>query len=889
MKRLLEKYFKIYAHESSRFLWMSSIFFALFLVTAVFRNYVDTAFLKRYGPDSIPLMLVINAGLTFVIFSLADRLGRRFKDHSLLTGFLILYAVGSSVLYVMVTEGVTIAYPILYQLLHLLDAILLVYLWNMAGDLFDARRGKKIFPLITAAQVLGTTIGSFGTKPFTVYFGENPALLLFAAVCLLTALFVRATAIGFVGGATPKGVPAAATGRKVRLSEVPGVIAQYPIIRYLVITGLIPNILLPIFLYQFNVIANHSFASEQSLISFLSVFRGMTTLTTFGLLFFMGRLYSSMGITNASLVHPINFTILFGSLLPFFNIYVAAYGQFSAILIQRAISGPINKVLFNIVPGELMVWSRTFVRGTVIKVGMLAGSLMMIFLKPVASPRLLAVPALVLALYWLAETLFFRRHYKRILKQVIVEKQIDFDQIEAVRSFDSGGAAMEMAPVDVQGRAEEPALDELRRIPTVAPDVALQLLDDENPMTRAEAAASFVLSKDIRAVRKLIRGLADPDDEVRKAAMDALMSYREAILPFLEVSLLEAGPRAKQGILEVIRVSGLKEFEMMPFVGKELSRAYANLVAIRSLQRLEQSQSVRMMRKHLEEINDEILSLIFYALWVYHADMRLLYQALRSETASIAVELVESSVHKDMAAFLVPLIEDIPLDEKIVAGRALFPLMRNATTERVLTLLAQDEDTVTRMLAMYVIGEATPSYNFIPVVESGLEDRSRDVADIARYTINRITNEVDDMAEVPDIIERINKLREFSIFEGMGIRELHAIASVISVEHFSPGDIMIKEGEDNTSIYLVMSGKIIIYDGFGTERQREKVTIGEGAFLGELSLFSRMPPNATCVAAEPTEAYVLRHYQFQEIMRVYPQIGINLCKFFTMKLRQISY
>ncbi len=886
MTRFLEKYLKIYAHESSRFLWITSIFFAIFLVTAVFRNYVDAAFLKRYGPQHIPLMLVINAGLTFVVFAIADRLGRRYNDHYLLSGFLVLYAVASGVLFLMVKADISIAYPILYQLLYLLDAILLVYLWNIAGDLFDARQGKRIFPLVTAGQVLGTTLGSFGTKPFTAYFGENPSLLLFAVVCLGTALFVGRTASGLVGNTSPKGTTTKNAGRTVRLSEVPALMSQYPILRYLVITGLIPNILLPIFLYQFSVIANHSFASEQSLISFLSVFRGLTTLTTFVLLFFMGRLYSSMGLTNASLVHPLNFVLLFSSLIPFFNIYVAGYGQFSAILIQRAISGPVNKVLFNIVPGDLMVWSRTFIRGTVIKVGMLAGSLMMIFLKPVVSARLLAVPAAVFAVYWVVETLFFRKHYKRILKQVIVEKQIDFDQIDAVRAFDSGGAAMELAPVDVEDRVEERGPEETRKIPAVAPDVALKLLDDENPITRAEAAQSFVVSKDIRAVRRLIRGLSDPDDEARKAAMDALVSYREAILPFLEVSLLEASPRAKQGILEVIRVSGLKDFEMMPFVGKELARAYGNLVSIRCLQRTEKSESMTMLSRHLEEINDEILSLIFYALWVYHADMRLLYQALRSETASIAVELLESSVHKELAALLVPLIEDIPLEQKIVAGRDLFPLMRNDTPERVLTSLAQDQDTVTRMLAMYAIGEQMPVYTFVPVLESGLEDDSPHVRQIAHYAIERIMNEV---AEMPDIIERINKLREFSIFEGMGIRELHAIASVVSVENFHAGDVMIKEGEDNTSIYLVVKGKVTIYEGFGAANQREKVTIGEGSFLGELSLFSRMPPNATCVAAEPTEAYVLRHYQFQEIMRVYPQIGINLCKFFTTKLRQTAY
>ena len=888
MRGFLEKYLKVYVHESSRFLWMTAIFFAIFLVTAVFRNYVDTAFLKRYGPQYIPQMLVINALLTFVIFGIADRLGRRFRDHHLLTGFLVFYAVSSGVLFLMVKADISIAYPILYQLLYLLDAILLVYLWNIAGDLFDARQGKRIFPLITAGQVLGTTIGSFGTQPFTRTFGENAALLLFAAVCMAVAFFVARTAFRVVGASGPRSTAEMAAGRTVRLIEVPGIIKTYPIVRYLVITGLIPNILLPIFLYQFSVIANHTFASEQSLISFLSIFRGLTTLTTFVLLFFMGRLYSTMGLTNASLVHPINFTILFTGLAAYFNIFVACYGQFTAILIQRAVSGPVNKILFNIVPGDLMAWSRTFIRGTVIKVGMLAGSLAMIFLKPVLDARLLSYVALVLAIYWVVETLFFRKHYKRILKQVIVEKQIDFDQIESVRAFDSGGAAMELGPVSVESRVDDQTSVETRVVPTLAPEVALKLLDDPNPATRAEAAVSLAAHKDVRAVRKLIGLLADPDDDVRKAAMDALMTYRESILPFLELSLVEAPPRAKQGILEVIRVSGLKQFEMVPFLGKELSQAYSNLLAIQCLQPMQNAPSVQMLRTHLEELNDEILSLVFYALWVYHADMRLLYQALRSETASIAVELLESSVHKDLGTYLIPLLEDVPLDRKIEAGRRLFPLMRNETLERILTLLAGADDPVTRLLAVYVIGEQKPERAFVPVLESRLEDESPFVQEVARSALKRAFNEVAEMP-MPTIIEKINKLKDFSIFEGMGVREFHAIASVLNVEHFEGGDVLIKEGEENSSIYLMVRGKIIVYEGFGTDRQKEKVALGPGSFVGELSLFSRMPPNATCVAAEPVEVFVLRHHQFQEIMRVYPQIGINLCRFFTMKLRAIAY
>jgi len=884
MKQFLEKYLKIYAHESYRFLWLASIFFVIFFVTAVFRNYVDAAFLKRYGPQYIPWMLVINALLTFVVFAVAERLGRRFMDHFLLSGFLLIYAASVTILFFMVKANLSIAYPILYQLLYLLDSVLLVYLWNIAGDLFDARQGKRIFPLVTSGQVLGTTLGSFATKPITLIIGDDPTLILFGAVCLGTALYLAKTGTQTVGRAVPKATTAKFVSKK--LTEVPGLMAKYPIVRYLIVTGIVPNFLLPIFFYQFSIIANNTFTSEQSLISFLSVFRGLTTFTTFILLFFVGRLYQSAGLANASLVHPLNFSLIFASLTAFFNIYIACYGQFTVILIQRAIAGPVNKVLFNVIPSDLAVWSRTFVRGTVLKVGMLAGSITMIILKPVLSAQYFSVIALAMAVYWVIETLIFRKHYKRILKQVIVEKQIDFDQVESVRTFDSGGAAMELGPVSVEDREEERAPVSERKLPEMEPEVALKLLEDPNPSTRAEAAASFMANQDIRAVARLVRCLEDVDGDVREAAMEALMGYREKILPFLEASLVEAPPRTKQGILEVIRLAGLKEFEMIPFLGKELEQAYANLVAIRRLDAMTSSESVELLKQHLKELNEETLSLIFYALWVSVADMRLMYLALKSETASIAVELVENSISREMSQYLIPLIEDVPLSEKIEKGKAVFPLIRKETDERVLTYLLASEDPLARMLTLFVIAETRDGKSYIPIIESRLNDRFNYVRELADYAMKRSMNEVIDM---PDVISRINTLKDFGIFEGMGIRELHAIASVVNVETFKPGDIMIREGEENSSIYLVVTGKVTIIQGYGTADQKEKVTIGDGSFLGELSLFTRLAPNATCMAAEDTEAFVLRHHQFQEIMRVYPQIGINLCRFFTMKLRQIAY
>ncbi len=885
MKRFVERYLKIYVHEFSRFVWIGGIFLSIFFVTAIFRNYVDTAFLKRYGPEYIPYMLVISAILTMVVLGFADRVARRLSDPYLLSGFLVIYAAGATFCFIMVKSGFTVVYPILYQLMLLLDALLLVYLWNIAGDLFDARQGKRIFPLITAAQVLGTTLGSFSTRPITYALGEDPALLIFGAVFLATGLFLARTSFKMVGETAPRTGSAKASPAKKRLTEVPGLMKRFPIVRYLIICGLIPNVLLPIFSYQFSVIANNTFATEQSLITFLSVFRGMTTLITFFLLFFVGRLYSQMGLPNASLVHPINFTVIFSALGAFFNIYVAAYGQFTVILIQRAIAGPVNKILYSVIPKDLQAWSRSFIRGTVLKIGMLAGSLLMIVLKPVLDAQDFAYIAAVLAVYWVFETLSFRKEYKRILKQVIVEEKIDFDEVEAVRTFDAGGAPMGLESAAVSIDAEDQEIG-AASAPAMGTDVALKLLDDPSPGLRVEAAASFSASPDMRAARRLIRLLEDADDKVRDAAMDSLIGFPQEVLPFLEASLLTSGLRGKQAILEVIRLSpAISQFEMAHLLGRAVEEAYGNLIVIRQLQSLEQFDSVEMLKDHLMARNEEILRLLFYALWVYHADMRLMYEALKSDTSAVAVEMVETSIRRNAIPYLVPLIDDVPIAEKIEKGRKLFTLVENDTVERVLTLLAQAEDPLTRLLSLQVMGDLMPNAAFIPVIESRLEDEDPFVRQVAEFASRRNSTEETNM---PEIIDTINRLKTFSLFEGLGTRELHAIATVTKIEGFQPGDVLIRAAEENQSIYLVVSGKITIYSNYETPEQKEVRTVSDGGFLNFAPMFTGLPPINTSVVREATKAFVLPQSQFHEIMRVYPHIAVNLLRIAALMLRELG-
>ncbi len=262
-----------------------------------------------------------------------------------------------------------------------------------------------------------------------------------------------------------------------------------------------------------------------------------------------------------------------------------------------------------------------------------------------------------------------------------------------------------------------------------------------------------------------------------------------------------------------------------------------------------------------------------------------MYQALKSEDASVAVEMVETSVRGDNVPYLLPLIDDLPLDEKIEKGRKLFNLVSRDQLERLLALLSHSDDRVTRMLAVYVMSDLMPNQALVPVVESRIEDEDPFVRQVAEYASAKAVGRE---CHMPEAIGLINELQTFALFEGLGTGELHAVASVATRQTFQPGDIVLRAGELNPSIYLVSSGQIVTYSDYGQPDQKETRVVERAGYLNFVPMFDGLPPSNTSVVTQEAEVFVLPQSQFHEIMRVYPQIGLNLLKVAATMFRQLG-
>src|SRR3954468_4563217 len=94
---------------------------------------------------------------------------------------------------------------------------------------------------------------------------------------------------------------------------------------------------------------------------------------------------------------------------------------------------------------------------------------------------------------------------------------------------------------------------------------------------------------------------------------------------------------------------------------------------------------------------------------------------------------------------------------------------------------------------------------------------------------------------------------------------LRAIAASGVVRKFAKNTVLINEGDQNDSLYIILSGKVKV---FASNDAGKEVVIdfhGPGEYVGEMTL-DGAPRSASVVTIAPTSAAVISRAQFREFI-----------------------
>ncbi|MBV9925401.1 MAG: mechanosensitive ion channel [Acidobacteria bacterium] len=114
-------------------------------------------------------------------------------------------------------------------------------------------------------------------------------------------------------------------------------------------------------------------------------------------------------------------------------------------------------------------------------------------------------------------------------------------------------------------------------------------------------------------------------------------------------------------------------------------------------------------------------------------------------------------------------------------------------------------------------------------------------------------------------------LSAVDIFSPLTPEELNALALASKNHVFAPGETIIRAGDDGDSMFVVSRGGVDVrVDSNGAPRTINR--LGEGAFFGEMALFTGEPRTANVVASEETEVLEIGHDAMRGLFRTNPDL-----------------
>ena len=157
------------------------------------------------------------------------------------------------------------------------------------------------------------------------------------------------------------------------------------------------------------------------------------------------------------------------------------------------------------------------------------------------------------------------------------------------------------------------------------------------------------------------------------------------------------------------------------------------------------------------------------------------------------------------------------------------------------------------------------------------DNRILDVAD-------RIVNMVDGYIHSNVLVKESAAICEFlqvcPSFADLTPRSLSEIADKMQAVLYSPGTVIIKQGDVGRDFFLIRQGTVDVTQADG-KTQRHVATLKEGDFFGEIALLEDRPRNATVTAQTETLCYTLAKDEFRDV--------VSRCHTFEEELRKVLF
>jgi hypothetical protein len=134
-------------------------------------------------------------------------------------------------------------------------------------------------------------------------------------------------------------------------------------------------------------------------------------------------------------------------------------------------------------------------------------------------------------------------------------------------------------------------------------------------------------------------------------------------------------------------------------------------------------------------------------------------------------------------------------------------------------------------------------------------------------------------------MERLLSLRQVSLFSGLSLERLQAIARIMREAEYVKGEVICHQGTPGEELYLMIEGEVGIFRDLGTATEELLNSVAAGGYFGEIAVLDRSDRSASVVATSDVRVLILEGARLRELVLEMPDIAFEVFRELIARLR----
>jgi CRP/FNR family transcriptional regulator, cyclic AMP receptor protein len=131
-------------------------------------------------------------------------------------------------------------------------------------------------------------------------------------------------------------------------------------------------------------------------------------------------------------------------------------------------------------------------------------------------------------------------------------------------------------------------------------------------------------------------------------------------------------------------------------------------------------------------------------------------------------------------------------------------------------------------------------------------------------------------------------IERFSLFSDLLPEDRLALEGCLHTRSYPPRVMVVSEGDDTHSLYLILDGKVKVFTSEEDGREALLCTQGPGEYFGEMSLFDDAPRSASVMTLERTKLAMLAREDLLRCLQSHPGIALALIGELVGRVRRLT-